>query len=264
MKRRMDKYYQDESKTNTRAKKNTDLYNTVYNLEPISEVVSVDDIKEINLHGETKQYKSRAEYQRLKSYQTLVEAPYEREEEPVNSIFEEEINHDINSILERAKEERTETDIREKYRKLRNTQYNILNNLDLSKDIDEYTQEIESAEEKLKDLIHTITMNKREINAIRKKDDTNNLLSDMMTQSLGDMIEKAEKENDEIKEIDKSFYSSFCNFTKDDFEKEKADKTPVKSNGLVRRLLIFVIVALIITFVWYLVSSYVDFNAFKL
>jgi hypothetical protein len=260
MKRRMDKYYNGEYKINERTKKNETLYNTVYNLEPISEVVDMDAIKEINLLKDSNKYRSREEYQKLKIYKSFVNSDENGIEDKEELIYQEEKSYDLNNILEKAKDERKEVDDRDKYRKLRSTQYNILNGLNLEKDIDEYNKELECDEKKLKELIHTITINKRQVNALKNKENTSNLLSDMMTQSLGDMIEKEkEEEEKETNQIDESFYSSSFNFSKEDFEKDKITETKKEKKSILKRIIIFILIIIITSLILLGLNYYFNF-----
>ena len=90
--------------------------------------------------------------------------------------------YDLNVILEKAKGEKQESYEEVRAKKLRNTQYDILNNLKI--DANKYTSneerilktddekpEINKVEEDLMELIHTITLNEAKIKEDAKKED---------------------------------------------------------------------------------------------
>ena len=90
--------------------------------------------------------------------------------------------YDLNVILEKAKGEKQESYEEVRAKKLRNTQYDILNNLKIDANkytsneerilkIDDEKPEINKAEEDLMELIHTITLNEAKIKEDAKKED---------------------------------------------------------------------------------------------
>lgn len=91
--------------------------------------------------------------------------------------------YDLNVILEKAKGEKQESYEEARAKKLRNTQYDILNNLKIDTDkyqsdeekilkVEDEKTEINKAEEDLMELIHTITLNEAKIKEEAKKEDS--------------------------------------------------------------------------------------------
>ena len=134
--------------------------------------------------------------------------------------------YDLNVILEKAKDEKEETYEEARAKKLRNTQFDILNNLN----IEEKKEEVSTkAEDDLMELINTITINEAKKN--KTEDDPLDILNDLkgeegtevydsMTKMIAESNEnlaKAKKQVEENKEtIDDSFYTTNL-FKKKDF-----------------------------------------------
>lgn len=108
--------------------------------------------------------------------------------------LDETREYDINSVLEKATAEKEENYEDDRLRKLRNTQYDILKNLDVfkekEKEEEQELEEIEDAakkvkiskheeEEKLQELINTITMKELSSEDEDKEFDSLDLLSDL-------------------------------------------------------------------------------------
>ena len=137
--------------------------------------------------------------------------------------------YDLNIVLENAKDNKEESYEEARAKKLRNTQFDILKNLNI--DEDESDEELDQ-EEELKELINTITMN--ETKSMKKVvNDDLELLSDLkgdenteVIEGLKEqieIIENSEKkdnkivENDNTTKLDKSFYTTTNMFNKSDF-----------------------------------------------
>ena len=91
--------------------------------------------------------------------------------------------YDLNVILEKAKGEKQESYEEARAKRLRNTQYDILNNLKIDTDkyqsdeekivkVEDEKPEINKAEDDLMELIHTITINEAKIKEEAKKEDS--------------------------------------------------------------------------------------------
>ena len=87
------------------------------------------------------------------------------EEEEVDSEPTKE--YDLNVVLEKAKDELPETYEEARAKKLRNTQFDILNNLHIEENQEE--EEPSKAEEDLMELINTISINEKKISEITEK-----------------------------------------------------------------------------------------------
>jgi hypothetical protein len=263
MRRRMDRYY-NETEQKERTTKNQKLYDTVYNMEPLNVVGTIDNLNEIDLKELDGTYKTREEYRKLKEYKKVLNQTNDRYSSDYENLDDvEEKVYDINSILEKAKTERGIEDHEDKYRKLKNTQYNILSNLN----IDDYNLEEEKApEEKLKELIHTITMKKVEYTSTENSDDSDHLLDDLMptsntvvTEAVSSQLTTNEVEGD----IDKSFYSSSYDFSKEDFEDLKKVEPKSKVSSVLIKILLFIVIVIVTVGILFIIKNYLDIDIFQ-
>lgn len=259
----MDRYY-NETEQKERTTKNQKLYDTVYNMEPLNVVGTIDNLNEIDLKELDGTYKTREEYRKLKEYKKVLNQTNDRYSSDYENLDDvEEKVYDINSILEKAKTERGIEDHEDKYRKLKNTQYNILSNLN----IDDYNLEEEKApEEKLKELIHTITMKKVEYTSTENSDDSDHLLDDLMptsntvvTEAVSSQLTTNEVEGD----IDKSFYSSSYDFSKEDFEDLKKVEPKSKVSSVLIKILLFIVIVIVTVGILFIIKNYLDIDIFQ-
>lgn len=169
--------------------------------------------------------------------------------------------YNINSILAKAKDKKHETyeDVRAK--KLRDTQFDILNNLDLD-NADKPEEDEESTDEGIMELINTISINEKKIKEQNNVtlDDLENLSQDDNKddcQDLKNEIEKIEKTskilNNKEENLDNSFYETKDLFQENDFEDN--DFVEEKKLGLgVKILIIVLVIAFIIGLLMFLKS----------
>ena len=168
-----------------------------------------------------------------------------RLEETEEIIPEHEITkeYDINIILEKAKEEKQEEYEVERLKKLRDTQFDILKNLNLEKyDTDDYDGEKSDLEE----LINTIAMNEK--SGSIELDILSDLKGNDNTEVIKGLKEETEKKLD-LTDTDmiNSFYTSSNAIKKDDFEDmDDFSKDINNNNGFVKILIALIILVLII------------------
>lgn len=167
------------------------------------------------------------------------------EEEKIDEVKTKE--YDLNVILEKAKDEKEETYEEVRAKKLRNTQFDILNNLNLEEAQSEKQSESTKAEEDLIELINTISINEKKINEISEqltteeaKEESSPL--DLLTELKGsentevyegmttEITQKLNEEKEETKittkkeePIDNSFYTNSL-FNKNDFKDDEEEK----------------------------------------
>ncbi len=167
------------------------------------------------------------------------------EEEKIDEVKTKE--YDLNVILEKAKDEKEETYEEVRAKKLRNTQFDILNNLNLGEEKEEKQSESTKAEEDLIELINTISINEKKINEISEqltteeaKEESSPL--DLLTELKGsentevyegmttEITQKLNEEKEETKittkkeePIDNSFYTNSL-FNKNDFKDDEEEK----------------------------------------
>jgi len=219
MKTRSEKYKDDY--TIKRTEKNQYLYDDLYLEKNVSNSVTLmDNVNEIDIRKIKDIINSREEYQKINQYKDLINIK-EKQKEKENIEEIDYKKYDINELIESKKQNQNiDEDI---IRKISNTQYDILEKLNINK-----TEEFYKQDEKLKTLINEI-----------KKDDINNQKS--MLDLFSDIPEQ-EINKTEYRTKDDDFYSSKLEFKNKDFEEiTKKDK-----DGLITKILIIVMILLMI------------------
>lgn len=261
---RMEKYQEKKTlQPKSRLVKNEKIYEDFYRNTSYTEFTKIETEEVIDLKEITKSTGSRENYRRQKEYKNIL-APKEELEASLPTIPEEEEEpkvYDINSVLEEAKRRRENRDDLEKKRKLKNTEYNILEGLSKEKiaELCEKKKEVSFEEEEpgLEELIHTITSNSlKQKMEQAEEEDQKDLLSDLMPSSLDETVitEAISKEilddypaqSQEADEIDHSFYTRSMDLSDEDFEVEDTSFVEKKSKKLWPRVLcIFIILGII-------------------
>ena len=204
------------------------------------------------------------------------------EERPHENIISDEPTkeYDLTKVLEKAKDEKVETYEENRAKKLRNTQYNILSNLNI--DGEEKEEVKATPEENLMNLINTITIN--EAKKLEEKNSNSNdidpldILSDLkgdddtqvyesMETEVTKITEIKEKENNnqitEVKnknqeKLDNSFYTSNL-FKKNDFEDDNKDFVDDEKIGIGIKILIVLVVVTFLVGLFLFLKSYLKF-----
>jgi len=276
MKSRMEKYYDSNEEFVGRAAKNENLYRKKdYSVYSSNETIIAPN-NEIDITKLKDIIQSREDYQRAKSYRNMLsDKKFDYNDVPYEEDTYEEKNYDINEILKKVKDEKGNISEEDKIRKLRNTQYDILSNLNIkSKNQEEAITKVdlETQKAELQGLIDKVTKK----NNIRNEEasllnleeqtdvtDENNdsaldLLSDLKSEGhtiVTDPIKPAaefevnkeelvpnEKDPDET-----SFYSDSFTFSKRDFEGLQDLEIEEKSgSGLIKLLIIILILIIIV------------------
>jgi len=269
MNSRMTKYYDETKKINSRYSKNEELYKEISK----SELSNYDVKSNAAVIGENKK---EIDIEKIKKildtkYNVTPKRKSIRLEETEESEIEKEITkeYDINVILARAKEQKEDNYEEERLKKLRDTQFDILKNLDLSKKDDE---ELEAKEDNLKQLINTIAFNESHSN----NDSTPlDILSDLKGSENTEVLEglskkvKDAEDNNEIKiESDNkdkqktftdinminSFYTTSNALVKKDFEDinnqdgfdDECSKSIESNNTFIKIIIAIIVVVFII------------------
>ena len=149
-----------------------------------------------------------------------IDIPEEEEEVDTEPTKE----YDLNVVLEKAKDELPETYEEARAKKLRNTQFDILNNLHIEENQEE--EEPSKAEEDLMELINTISINEKKISEITEK------LGQNAREEIKEQVTPEEKENDafgildELKGSDDTeVYESMTEEIKKVEEQDKLEET---------------------------------------
>lgn len=206
------------------------------------------------------------------------------EERPHENIISDEPTkeYDLTKVLEKAKDEKVETYEENRAKKLRNTQYNILSNLNIE---GKEKEEVKATpEENLMNLINTITINEAkkleeknsnsndidplDILSDLKGDDDTQVYESMETEvtKITEIKEKEKENNNQITEVknknqeklDNSFYTSNL-FKKNDFEDDNKDFVDDEKIGIGFKILIVLVVVTFLVGLFLFLKSYLKF-----
>ena len=205
MQSRMEKYNTSENKVSSRMQKNQSLYEEVRNtnltnfdvnsnVSIIEEDASSIDVRKIRKFLDEK-------YNEEAPKRKSIEVP-EFDEPIIEEPLQDTKEYDINAVLEKAKKGKTIDYSKERLKKIRDAQYEILNNLDLElKKVEEAknTTVKKEEEDNLMNLINTITelKTKNKKNLSKEASGALDLLSD-----LKDDEEKENEEDVKIEPLD--------------------------------------------------------------
>lgn len=252
---RMERYYQSDSNVTKRAKRNQDLYRTMYDeaeYSNIEGIATIEKTNEIDLN-KIKELLREREHQGREIKKSIPEPVHI---EPLVEEPEDMRNYDIRDVLLKAKNQKTDDD---KIHSLKNTQYNILKSLNVHSG--------DEQKEELKELVHTIT-NTSALNKMGDKELCLDLLNDLKSNTMTisnssamDILLKEEKkkkiEPEEEIGLDKSFYTSSLNFNDDDFEQLRDMNTNLKKNNLLIKILLFILLVIVVTAIIFAVYEFV-------
>lgn len=266
---RINKY--NESDRMSRVSKNSDLYKQIndseldnFNVHSNATVIGnqereidVEQIKKIL----DKRYNDRPQRRSIR---------VEPREEVSRLDKDDTKEYDLTKVLEKAKDEKVETYDEVRAKKLRNTQYDILNNLNIE-ETEEKEEKNLNPEENLMNLINTIT-----INEAKKKEDKDvdplDILTDLkgnddtqvyesMETSVTKITEIKEKEKENLNKeeskketLDNSFYTSDL-FKKKDFEDEN-DFVEDDKVGLGIKILIVLVIIVFLVGLFLFIKSF--------
>lgn len=266
MKTRMQKYYDGETNTLLREQKNMHLYNNMENIEDIdyridtNATVLQDDAKNIDVEHIKKILDNK--YNQTPKRRSIVIEEDEQEELDIN--LDETREYDINAILERAKNDKEVNYEKERLKKLRDTQFDILTSLDIE---EKKEPEVQEENNELMDLINTITarelVSKDKLEEPKESDvDPLDILTELKgsddtvivggaheSESIGETspimsLEEADKIKPLVMEEEKKNNQNLTNtlqFTQSDFDDFNDLKKEVKSS----RALIYAVIIIV-------------------
>lgn len=271
METRIDKF--NESKSMSRVAKNSSLYREIndseldnFNVRSNATVIGNQD-KEIDIE----QIKKILD-KRYNSAPRRRSIRIEPQEEVSRISVDDTKEYDLTKVLEKAKDEKVETYEENRAKKLRNTQYDILNNLNLDASEEEVKEEKKrDPEENLMNLINTITINEAKKQESKKDDvDPLDILTDLKGEddtqvydsitTVTKITEIKEKEKEKIDNnkdnntIDNSFYTDNL-FKKKDFEEDSNDFVDEDKLGIgIKILIALVIIVFVVGLVLFIKS----------
>ena len=280
---RLDKYSDD--KKMSRVTRNEELYKEIkdseldgYNIRSNATVIGNQepeiDIEKIKKILDTK-------FNEAPKRKSIRVEPKHEENSIIDDVPTKE--YDLNIILEKAKDEKPETYEEARAKKLRNTQYDILNNLNIGDNDEDYSvenniekPEINKAEEDLMELINTITINEAKVKeeAIKnEKDEVDplNILEDLkgsgdtaVYDKIEDIptpkVEEDKKEESKAPEnaLDDSFYTKSL-FKKKDFEDGSQDFLDDNKMGIGVKILIVLVIIIFAAGLFLFLKSFLNF-----
>ena len=249
----MERYYKKESQGNSRTKRNTRLYNSIYSYGKYSNIegiASIDNTNEIDITKVKEMLDNREKYQAERRLRRLTNEDKKVQELPkVKKRYKDdkERTYDIMDVLTKAREKKEPDD---KERVLSKTSYDVLKNIELKRNINrkDYYDGIDD------DMVQTIS----NTNMLNKLDDAD-LAADMFSDlkgnnedtqvgninNLKDLIGDAKryKEDSNEQTMDNSFFTSNLKLKKKDFAPydEDENKSSVFKTILVTILILGII-----------------------
>ena len=258
MQTRMEKYYEkNQENTPLREQRNVELYQNINNY----------DVLDYKAESNATIIDHDAQNIDVEKIKKILDTKYNKEPKRRSIVIEPDLDephidlddtreYDINAILEKARNEKEENYEQERLKKIRDTQYDILNSLEL--DNKEEPNEKEENEE-LVNLINTINMHeldtKKDIDPLEiltdLKGDDNTVVagvkSEQDAESLNETspimsLEEAEIAKKEVEQENKNIeLTNTLAFTQSDFDDFNDLKKDVKSS----RILIYIVIALV-------------------
>lgn len=249
MSSRMSKYFDEHnSDTNSRYQKNSDLYKEISK----SELDNFSIKSNATIIGD---HKNEIDVEKIKQ---ILDTRYNQvpqrksirleEETPKEETKEVTKEYDINVILEKAREQKEDNYDEERMRKLRDTQYDILNNLN----VEEKEEDIATEEDNLRHLIDTIALNESKSSNSTNENVDLDILSDLKGDDNTEVLTGFKEEVEEkSKEYDTNMINSFYTTTnvlkESDFEDVDDFSDDIQSNSkFVKIVVVIAILALLI------------------
>jgi len=290
MQTRMEKYNDAHEEIGSRSKRNEDLYKKISDLDidrytvkanatvlgSNANAIDVEHIKKIL------DSKYNADTPKRKS----IIIPENDDEVTLDTIETKE--YDINAILEKAKEQENVDYEKERFKKIRDTQYDILKDLNINKDNSNKSSnqddDVPDKDELMK-LINTITQKELE-NQKKNENEAFDLFPELkgsedtvVLEAMGDNLENSyissqspkvtfEKEEDNSEEssdetLDKSFYTTSTVFTKSDFDDFDDLKKEVKGHKLALIIITLIVIIALVVGIFLLLNNFLGLNFFK-
>lgn len=281
MSSRMDKYKENSTFIGSRMQKNETLY----------QEITHDDLDEVNLASNAHVLGDNDNNIDIEKLKALLEKTYPSEpkrsrtftmnvenEEEKRKETEETKEYDINAIIEKAKLDKDVDYEKERLKKIRDTQYDILKGLDIHDDEDDEEDKpskITSKKDEVMNLFHTITENElsREMDPLDILTDLKGSDNTVVLEGLKEMVDKIDtssknvemhetpNEKKEDKE-DKTFFTNSMSFTKSDFDDFNDLKEDMESNKIIIRILLVIVIIAVTVGLFFLANHFLHLNWF--
>ena len=281
MKTRMEKYYDEENNNIAlRERKNKNLYENINDYEvedyEIKTNATVLDNNAKNIDVEKIKKILDTKYNKQPKRRSIVvdDADYQ---EPDISL-DETREYDINAILEKARSEKEVDYEKERLKKIRDTQYDILNSIDIEGEEKEEKQEENN---ELMDLINTITAKELEVKNKKEDLDPLDILTDLKgsdntvvvdgiheeSESVNETspimsLEEADKIKPTIMENKTQDLTSTLQFTQSDFDDFNDLKKEVKSSRALIYIIIVVVCLILVAGVIIFLNKFLNLSLF--
>lgn len=271
MQSRMDRYNTNHEQIKTRSQKNSALYDDVRNSMlsnfDINSNVSIitnetDDVIDMTNVKRFLDKKYGDNVPRRKSIAMPLDIQEEMETKEQKDIFEDTKEYDINSIIEKAKQGKNVDYTKERLKKVRETQYEILNNLNLEekKNNDEAKTARQKDEENLMNLINTITQLELNQQNSDKEYSKKRVSADL--DLLSDLSDEKEKTRITITE-DKDEDTSINPIVDEkDYQNDFSDISYADKSTLIIKIIIFIVIIVLIAGAIYIVNNVLDLGLF--
>ena len=258
MKTRTEKYSDNHQPVRSRVNKNERIYKEISEMElksynPNNNVKVIGDNNDNIIDVDKIKNLLEKNYKDMPKRKPMMQVDSKQSNEVTDEPTKE---YDINSILEKAREEKEINYDKERLKKVHDTQYDILNSLELEKKLQEEEEKdlVKNAkEDELMSLINTITS--KELEQTTNVDPLD-ILSDLKggddTQVLSGIeeeIKKAETQElvkSEQEKFKNSFYTTTNAFTQSDFDDFNDLKSDVKDTKVIVKIIIVLIVVIFI------------------
>ena len=276
----MEKYYDEENNNIAlRERKNKNLYENINDYEvedyEIKTNATVLDNNAKNIDVEKIKKILDTKYNKQPKRRSIV-VDEEDYQEPDISL-DETREYDINAILEKARSEKEVDYEKERLKKIRDTQYDILNSLDIDTEKKE-----EPTEEKneLMDLINTITAKELEVKNQKEDLDPLDILTDLKgsdntvvvdgvheEESVNETspimsLEEADKIKPTIMENKTQDLTNTLQFTQSDFDDFNDLKKEVKSSRALIYIVIVIVCLILIAGVIIFLNKFLNLSLF--
>ncbi len=256
----------------SRSRKNEELYQEMTHdeLEDVNLTSNAHVIGENNSNIDVEKIKELLEkkyHEEPRKSRVLVkeQKPEEFEEEK----REETKEYNINAILEKAKQDKEINYEKERLKKVRDTQYDILKGLSLEEKEEENESKVTSNKKDLVNLIHTITEKEltREVDPLDILTDLKGSENTVVLDGIKDEVEKKEKDDSKNleetkKEFDKTFFTNSVSFSKSDFDDFNDLKEDMETNKVLIRVLLIIITIALLAGVLFLANHFFHLNWF--
>lgn len=287
MKTRMQKYYDGDTNTLLREQKNSHLYDNMEDLENIDYKIDTnatilqDNAQDIDVEHIKKILDNK--YRQAPKRRSIVVEDAPLEETPIS--LDETREYDINAILEKARGEKEVNYEKERLKKLRDTQFDILTSLD----VEEKSEPALEEHNELMDLINTITArelvskeqikeatNEKEVDPLdiltelKGSDDTVIVGAAKEEESIGETspimsLEEADKIKPLVMEEERKNNQELTNtlqFTQSDFDDFNDLKKEVKSSKALIYAVIIIVSLIFIAGLIVFLNKFLNLNWF--